>query len=162
MNTVPGRQQALQMKASDADRDEVVAALSEHFQAGRLTTDELEDRTGRALSARTLGELDVLMSDLPRRPQAKPVAEGSPRRAGLATVAMIAPVLVLLAVVALVVGYGTDHHATGIWVVIPIALIVARRLGRRQFPRRGGPFSGGPGMLTGSRRNWPSEDSRPD
>jgi len=28
------------MKASDADRDEVVTALSEHLQAGRLTTEE--------------------------------------------------------------------------------------------------------------------------
>lgn len=35
------------MKASDADRDAVVAALSEHFQAGWLTSEELEERTGR-------------------------------------------------------------------------------------------------------------------
>jgi hypothetical protein len=51
-----------------------------------------------------------------------------------------------------------------IWVVVPIALIVVRRLGRRQLPGRDGLLSGRHGMLTGSRRNWPphSEDSHPD
>jgi hypothetical protein len=155
MNTVQGRQ----MKASDADRDEVVAALSEHFQAGRLTTEELEDRTGRALSARTLGELDALMTDLPARREAKSAPKASSRRR--AEFAVIAGVL---AVVALVVGVGTARHGLGIWVVVPIALIVVRRLRRRQFLDRDAPFSGRQGMLTGSRPSWPppSEDSRRD
>jgi len=56
---------APQMKASDADRDAVLAVLSEHFQAGRLTSQELEERTGTALAARTHGELAALTSDLP-------------------------------------------------------------------------------------------------
>ena len=43
------------LRVSDADRDRAIAELSEHFQAGRLTTEELEDRTGRALQARTAG-----------------------------------------------------------------------------------------------------------
>src|ERR1044072_7484528 len=42
------------MRASDADRDAVVSDLSEHFQAGRLTAAELDERTGLALAARTL------------------------------------------------------------------------------------------------------------
>jgi hypothetical protein len=42
------------MRASDADRDAVVSDLSEHFQAGRLTAGEFDDRTGQALTARTL------------------------------------------------------------------------------------------------------------
>jgi len=162
MNTVPGRQQAPQMKASDADRDEVVAELSEHFQAGRLTTEELDDRTGRALSARTVGELDVLMSDLPRRPRATPVPEASSQRSGHPKAAMVAVVLAALAVLALAVGVGSGSHGAGLWVLIPIALIVVRRLRRRQFPGPDGPFPGRPGMLTGSRPNWPAEDSRRD
>ena len=39
------------LRVSDADRDRAIAELSEHFQAGRLTTDEFEDRTGRARPA---------------------------------------------------------------------------------------------------------------
>ena len=55
------------LRVSDADRDRAIAELSEHFQAGRLTAEELEDRTGRALQARTAGELAELFTDLPRR-----------------------------------------------------------------------------------------------
>jgi uncharacterized protein DUF1707 len=148
MNTAQGRQWPPQMKASDADRDEVVTALSEHFQAGRLTMEELEDRTGRALSGRTLGELDGLTTDLPPRRPAKPAPEARPQRRGHPEFAVIAAVLAALAVVALVVGVRTDHHGLDIWVVVPIALIVVRRLGRLQL----------------SGRNWPppSGDSRPD
>ena len=65
MNAAQERYRLPQMKASDADRDAVVAALSEHFQTGRLTREELDERTGRALTARTLDELDELTADLP-------------------------------------------------------------------------------------------------
>jgi hypothetical protein len=39
-----------------------VSDLSEHFQAGRLTAGELDERTGRALAARTWGELRELLA----------------------------------------------------------------------------------------------------
>src|SRR4249919_1223180 len=55
------------LRVSDADRDRAIAELSEHYQAGRLTTEELEDRTGRALQARTTADLAALFTDLPRR-----------------------------------------------------------------------------------------------
>src|SRR5262249_55648751 len=44
---------------------------SEHFQAGRLDQAEFDDRTGRALRARTESDLDPLLADLPRRPAAQ-------------------------------------------------------------------------------------------
>ena len=53
------------IRASDADRDRVAALLREHHAAGRLTAEEFHDRMDRALEARTLGELDELMTDLP-------------------------------------------------------------------------------------------------
>jgi len=52
-------------RASDADRDQTAAALREHLAAGRLTTEEFDERLNRAYSAKTLGELDDLMADLP-------------------------------------------------------------------------------------------------
>jgi hypothetical protein len=65
------------VRASDADRAAVADALRAHCAAGRLDVDELEQRLAAALAARTLGELDALVRDLP----AKPVAAG-PGQAG--------------------------------------------------------------------------------
>jgi Domain of unknown function (DUF1707)/Cell wall-active antibiotics response 4TMS YvqF len=54
------------LRVSDAERDAVVRTLGDHAAVGRLTLDELEERSGRALTARTRGELATLTSDLPR------------------------------------------------------------------------------------------------
>jgi hypothetical protein len=54
------------LRAADADRDRTVERLRLAASEGRLDNDELEDRVSRALAARTHGELDTLLSDLPR------------------------------------------------------------------------------------------------
>jgi Domain of unknown function (DUF1707) len=121
-----------QMRASDADRDAVLAQLSEHFQAGRLTPDELEDRTGRALGARTIGGLDALTIDLPvperREPGRQPVPRGRPHPA----VAPVVLALIAIAAVGSVLTLGTGHRGWSAWWVIPVALIIARRLAGRR------------------------------
>ncbi|BCJ52303.1 hypothetical protein Asp14428_37780 [Actinoplanes sp. NBRC 14428] len=53
------------MRASDEDRQRVVAALERHTGAGRLTLDEFAQRAGLAAGARTLDELAAVVSDLP-------------------------------------------------------------------------------------------------
>src|SRR5215813_13628074 len=70
------------LRVSDADRDRAIAELSEHYQAGRLTTEEFEDRTGRALQARTTADLAALFADLPRRqpPATSGSAPATPER----------------------------------------------------------------------------------
>jgi hypothetical protein len=50
---------------SDADRDVVVEELREHMLAGRITTDELEDRLGSAQAARTRADLAAAKRNLP-------------------------------------------------------------------------------------------------
>jgi Domain of unknown function (DUF1707) len=52
-------------RASDADRDRTAAALREHLAAGRLTIEEFDQRLDQAYAAKTLGELDRVMADLP-------------------------------------------------------------------------------------------------
>ena len=52
-------------RASDADRDRTAAALGEHLAAGRLTPEEFDERLDKAYAAKTLGELNDLMADLP-------------------------------------------------------------------------------------------------
>jgi hypothetical protein len=54
-----------EMRASDADRDKVAAALREHCAQGRIDVDELNDRLEGVYSARTLGDLESVTSDLP-------------------------------------------------------------------------------------------------
>jgi hypothetical protein len=60
------------MRASDADRERVVTLLAEAASDGRLTLDEHSERTDRAYSARTLGELAGLTDDL-AAPSGQPI-----------------------------------------------------------------------------------------
>jgi hypothetical protein len=53
------------IRASDADRDRAAEALREHHATGRLSVEEFQDRLDRVYAAKTLGELDELMADLP-------------------------------------------------------------------------------------------------
>ena len=67
------------LRASDSDRESAVTVLREHGAAGRLDVDELEERVGGAYAARTHGELDALLSDLPARAMApRPRRHGNP------------------------------------------------------------------------------------
>lgn len=66
------------MRISDADRDEAVEALSEHYASGRLTKDEYDERVDHAWAARFQGDLDPLFSDLPRRDQPRVATWSSP------------------------------------------------------------------------------------
>jgi hypothetical protein len=58
------------MRVADADREQLAGDLREHMLAGRLTSEEFEERLGRAYAATTRGELDELRSDLPLSPVA--------------------------------------------------------------------------------------------
>ena len=54
------------MRASDADREQVADDLRRATDEGRLLAHEFDERLGAVLSARTYGELDAIVSDLPR------------------------------------------------------------------------------------------------
>jgi hypothetical protein len=54
-----------EIRVSDADRDQALSELNEAFQAGRITADEFEERSGQALGSRTGKELTALLADLP-------------------------------------------------------------------------------------------------
>jgi hypothetical protein len=59
-----------QLRASHADRDQVVELLRVAAGDGRLSAEELDDRLERALTARTYAELAALTADLPATPGA--------------------------------------------------------------------------------------------
>jgi uncharacterized protein DUF1707 len=136
MNTATPGYQPSGLRVSDSDRDRAIAELSEHFQAGRLTTDEFEERTGRALKARTAGDLAELFTDLPRKPSA--AAPGPPPASGpgLALPPASSPArsgsipVIPLVIVAIIVlgGFISGHSIVGVLVPVLIAVLVIRRI----------------------------------
>jgi hypothetical protein len=53
------------LRVSDAERDRALSELSEAYQAGRITSEEFDQRSTQALSARTGKELTAQLADLP-------------------------------------------------------------------------------------------------
>ena len=56
------------LRASDADRQRVIAALERHTAAGLLTLDEFGDRVAMVLQAVTHPDLSAVTADLPPDP----------------------------------------------------------------------------------------------
>lgn len=54
-----------ELRIGDAEREAAVAALGEHYAAGRLSKDEFDERSSAALTAPTLAALAPLFLDLP-------------------------------------------------------------------------------------------------
>jgi Domain of unknown function (DUF1707) len=60
----PRRVENAQLRAADRDRDLVQEMLGNAFAEGRLTREELDERSDQVAAARTLGELPPLVRDL--------------------------------------------------------------------------------------------------
>ena len=91
------------LRASDADRELIAGRLHKAATEGRLSTEELEHRLGAAFSARTYGELEALVEDLPRevvprKRQSLPI----PAPAAVVAVLFVMPVVVAVVVAAAV------------------------------------------------------------
>jgi hypothetical protein len=122
------------LRVSDAERDRAVAELSGHFQAGRLTQEEFEDRSGRALQARTGSELSGLFTDLPQGTAPAPVSAQRPRR--VPTAAVIAACVALAIIIGNVFDSISGHvHGHGASWLVPVLILafVARRLARSRI-----------------------------
>ena len=124
------------LRVSDADRDAALAELSEHFQAGRLTTEELDERTSQVLAARTGDELELQLRDLPNLAASAPAPsqDRKPRIASRVQPRLIMAVVVL-AVIASVLALGSGHHGVHSWnagVPVIVILLVLRRLARHR------------------------------
>jgi hypothetical protein len=76
-NDLPAAVASGELRASHADRDQVVELLRVAAGDGRLSAEELDDRLERALTARTYAELAALTTDLPATPGAALVPPGA-------------------------------------------------------------------------------------
>jgi hypothetical protein len=115
------------LRASDADRERVADALRRHHLDGRLDTDELQERLARCYAARTTGELEPLLADLPAG------RRRAPRRSASWPPALAA---VLVVLVALATVGAVAHGHPG-----PLPFIAVFLLLRLAWwgPRRHGP-----------------------
>src|SRR5512146_3586311 len=101
------------LRASHADREQVIGLLKVAFVHGRLTKEEFDGRVDRAFAARTYAELTRLTGDLPVTPAApgpgpapvrgcpRPLADKDVREGGRA-IAHTAVITVLLWAAAIV------------------------------------------------------------
>jgi DUF1707 SHOCT-like domain len=144
------------LRVSDAERDAVATELGEHLKEGRLDTAEFDERVGQAVTAKTRGDLDRLLADLPRP---APVPPPAPSRKPGWPLALV-PIAFLVIFVAVASRGGWAHGAHPGWAhgahpgwalwwfswwLIPIAIFSARRLlrGSRSQPSGGPQHSGG-------------------
>ncbi len=98
------------LRASDSDRDDVAERLRAATAEGRLLARELEQRLEVAYRARTYGELDALVVDLPTVPVPLPTR----RRLGLPVLAgatLTLGILLSLLAAAAATGFARAHSA---------------------------------------------------
>jgi len=125
------------LRASDEDRDRIVAQLHTAAIEGRIASEELEQRVSDALTAKTYGELDATVVDLPgqappRRSGRREVSQRS--AAGWAlTVVRHNPVLLLFAIPVLAVTAAMVMAMTIVWAVLMVVVMVLG--GRPRAPR---------------------------
>jgi hypothetical protein len=113
------------LRASDAERERAAETLRQHHADGRLTTDELEERTERAYAATTLGDLDQLFGDLPRL--RAPEGQRRPQRLFVWPPAIAVPIVAALVAIAVV----SSAHL--VWLAWPLMLFLFFRFGRRRY-----------------------------
>jgi Domain of unknown function (DUF1707) len=117
------------MRASDEDRERVAERLRKATVEGRLLAHELEERLAKAFRARTYGDLDEIVSDLPdgsatvQRSRSRRGATLLLRQSPLVIVAIVA-----VAVVAVLVAAAVFVALWGGWlVIIALLTLFARR-----------------------------------
>ena len=117
-------------RASDDERNEVADKLSRHFADGRLDQAEFQERLGRAVGAKTRGDLDGLFDDLPRLATESPPRTPRRRR--------FRPLIGIVAILLVALAAGTTASLVHLpWLLVVLGgLFVWHRGHRRGVARR--------------------------
>jgi DUF1707 SHOCT-like domain len=141
------------LRASDADREHIAERLRKAAAEGRILTEELEHRLTAAFSARTYGELEPLVADLPRdvvrrgrRQSSLPVP-----KAAIALMILIGMPMVVAVVIAAAVLL-VSMFAMWIVVVAIVMWVFGHRL--PVYPRRCARGRFGPGPQHRHGQHW--------
>jgi hypothetical protein len=141
------------LRASHADREQVIGTLKAAFVQGRLTGDEFDARVGQVYTSRTYAELAEITADLPAGPTGTQPPRDPWRATKLAWRAVYAVILPGIIWVILVPGHTTMGVAITMAVVIyfffwlcGVSVMVCSRQEKRsagQLPPRSAPGAGG-------------------
>jgi hypothetical protein len=108
------------LRAADADRERTAEQLRTSHAEGRLDLAEFQQRLERCYEAKTVGELDELVRDLPRQyEQVERPSPGWLRPRGLG-LAPLVPILIALIVISAFIGL----HLFWLW--IPLLFVFWR------------------------------------
>jgi Domain of unknown function (DUF1707) len=125
------------LRASDADRDQIVDRLRKAAAEGRLAAHELEQRVTTALRAMTYGELDATVADLPGKRLT------APRSASTRALSTLRghPVLLVVVIPLVLVAVATVMAFAVVWAVVLLLLFMLgheshRYRGPRAYARR--------------------------
>ncbi|MBS42018.1 MAG: hypothetical protein CMH83_02335 [Nocardioides sp.] len=130
------------LRASDADRDLVLGVLSRAYGEGRLDRDEHDERASAVTTARTLGDLPVLIADLvpatePTQSLRRQAEEAWVERRRTSVIGFLAPNIICWAIY-LAVSLGAGSYGFP-WplVVTAVTTVAAMRslTGREEFLR---------------------------
>jgi hypothetical protein len=109
------------LRASNADRATTAELLQRHYSAGRLDTQEFEERIGRCYAAKTVAELHKLVDDLPRSlARDSEPGRGRVERHQVWRLVIVAPIVAALAVGLSLIG------AHVLWLAWPLAFTFLR------------------------------------
>ncbi len=124
-----------ELRASDQDRDRIVERLHRAATEGRIASEELEQRVSTALKARTYGELEKTVEDLPGRRSGRGSSAPARRTAGGWAVSAVRanPMLLLFAIPVMAVTAALLLAATVVWAVLMVVIMVLG--GRHGAPR---------------------------
>lgn len=129
------------LRASDADRERVAERLRHAAAEGRLLADELEERLGIALSAKTYGQLDAVVSDLPKAAldqRRRPPQQIQLRRPVLALVAVLFMLMIVAEEAFTYPGHTGHDGVFGFHSGAPVVWLLWLAIGWRVLARRRG------------------------
>jgi DUF1707 SHOCT-like domain len=132
LDRIAGRNPGL--RAADADRERIADRLRTSHAEGRLDLGEFQQRLERCYNAKTVGELDELVWDLPRQDDPddrRPAGWPLLRRLGPVP---LAPILIAL----IVISAATGH--TLFWLWVPLLFL----FWRMSWWRRSRTWAGAP------------------
>lgn len=129
------------IRAADADRERTGERLRQAHAEGRLDVNEFQQRLERCYEAKTFGELDELVRDLPRQEQQ---IERPPHASSLLRPLLSVPVAPILIALLLVTAAGAHHI---FWMWIPLLFVVWRISARRRRRWVAGPRRGPNGWI---------------
>jgi Flp pilus assembly protein TadB len=149
------------LRASDADREAIAERLRKATIEGRLVAEELEDRLEAAFAARTYGQLDAVVADLPL-PRSSQRRRPAPRNAGIAhwvlpavALFIVFPIVVALVVAAAVFVLTGAFAIWAVWLVACWFLLGHRRRFNGPWPFHGPRRFYGPTRFDAAARQRP-------